>query len=372
MLFFLVACILPAFFVSLSVTGFLIKKAPSLGLVDQPGERKVHTTPTPLGGGIGIWSGVVLTLGAAFAVVHFLAGRATIPAWIPAELAVHFDGVLFRSRRLWAMISGGTVLALLGLVDDRMNLPWLFRLCVQATVAIAMVWFGIHVTLFVPYPIVGQVISVFWIIVLVNAFNFLDNMDALSAGIALVAASVLAAVMLTSTSEPRWLVAGLLLILVGSLSGFLFWNRPPARIFMGDSGSYFIGLLMACLTIQGTFYDRGSRHVVLAPLCVLAVPLYDFCSVTVIRLLDGRSPFHADKSHFSHRLVELGLHPTYAVLTIHLATFTTGIGALLLYRVSGWKGACLIVAMIAAVLAIVAILETAGRRTEKETTSPAE
>jgi UDP-GlcNAc:undecaprenyl-phosphate GlcNAc-1-phosphate transferase len=95
---------------------------------------------------------------------------------------------------------------------------------------------------------------------------------------------------------------------------------------------------------------------------VLAVPLYDFCSVVLIRLSQGRSPFHADKSHFSHRLVELGLSRHRAVLTIHLVTLTTGLGGLLLYQVRGWIGAGLVVGLIGCVLAIIAILETAGRR----------
>jgi UDP-GlcNAc:undecaprenyl-phosphate GlcNAc-1-phosphate transferase len=134
---------------------------------------------------------------------------------------------------------------------------------------------------------------------------------------------------------------------------------------MGDSGSCLIGLLLACLTIVGTFYEYGGktgRHVLLAPLCVLAVPLYDFCSVVTIRLLQGRSPFHADKQHFSHRLVELGLSRPHAVLTVHLVTLTTGIGALLLYQVNTWGAAMLIMALIGCLLAVVAILETAGRR----------
>ena len=134
---------------------------------------------------------------------------------------------------------------------------------------------------------------------------------------------------------PMWSVALSLVILAGSLTGFLFWNRPPASIFMGDCGSNVIGFLLATLTIVGTFYDySGSRHVFLAPLCVLAIPLYDFCTVIFIRLKQGRSPFHGDKSHFSHRLVELGLRPAPAVLTIHLATLMTGLGGLLLYKVS--------------------------------------
>ena len=154
-----------------------------------------------------------------------------------------------------------------------------------------------------------------------------------------------------------------MLVLAGSLAAFLCHNWPPARIFMGDSGSYFIGLFLACTTILGTFYEQdGNRHVILAPLCILAVPLYDFCSVMLIRTSERRSPFHPDKSHFSHRLVELGLQPRHAVLTIHLATLTTGLGALLLYQVSDWSGAFLVVALIASVLAIIAILETVGRR----------
>ena len=133
---------------------------------------------------------------------------------------------------------------------------------------------------------------------------------------------------------------------------------------MGDSGSYFIGLLLACLAILGTFYEESSgqsRHVILAPLCILAVPLYDFCSVMLIRLSQRRSPFRPDKSHFSHRLVEIGMQPRYAVLTIYLATVTTGLGALLLYQVPGWPGALLVVALIVCVLAMIAILETVGR-----------
>jgi UDP-GlcNAc:undecaprenyl-phosphate/decaprenyl-phosphate GlcNAc-1-phosphate transferase len=127
---------------------------------------------------------------------------------------------------------------------------------------------------------------------------------------------------------------------------------------------------MACLTVLGTFYEQGesngSRHTIAAPLCVLAVPLYDFITVLTIRLWQGRSPFHPDKSHFSHRLVDLGLKPKYAVLTVHLATLTTGLGALVLYRVDGWWGAGLILALVGCVLAIVAILESAPRRRSKE------
>src|SRR5690606_6115519 len=113
---------------------------------------------------------------------------------------------------------------------------------------------------------------------------------------------------------------------------FLWHNRPTARLFMGDAGSYFVGFSVAICTLLATFtgYGGQAQHAVLAPLVVMAVPLYDTATVVWIRLREGRSPFHADKNHFSHRLVELGLTKGQAVLTIYLTTVTCGLGALLL------------------------------------------
>jgi UDP-GlcNAc:undecaprenyl-phosphate GlcNAc-1-phosphate transferase len=199
--------------------------------------------------------------------------------------------------------------------------------------------------------------------VLVNAFNFLDNMDGLSAGVAVIAATLMAVVMLQSGGRPHLFVAGLLMVFVGAVAGFLCHNWPPARIFMGDAGSYFIGLMMAVATVLGTFHEPGMpNHAVVAPLCVLAVPLYDAASVVCIRLAQGRSPFLPDKSHFSHRLVGLDMSPVSAVLTIYLATLATGLGALLLYQIHHWSGALVVFAMVLCVLGVVAILETAAHR----------
>lgn len=366
MWFFVAVCFLPAFAISLLATWLMRRIAPRWGLIDQPAVRKVHTTPTPLGGGIAIWMGVVLPLAVAHLAVWLIVRDPSRQEMLPAEVLAQVNIVAVQSKAvlLWWILGGGTVLAVMGLVDDFRNLSWRGRLLLQLCVAGAIVAAGVRATFFVPLPWVSAVMSVLWIMVLVNAFNFLDNMDGLSAGIALIAGLLFAQIMLGSISEPRWLVGGVLLVFCGSLTGFLYHNWPPARIFMGDSGSYFIGLMMACTTLLGTFYEpeTGSRHVILAPLCILAVPLYDFCSVVLIRTRERRSPFHPDKSHFSHRLVELGLRPQHAVLTIHLATLTTGLGALLLYRLEGWADALIVVALISSVLAIVAILETVGRR----------
>ena len=339
--------------------------APRWGLMDQPAARKVHIVPTPLGGGIGIWLGVVVPLVGGWLIAWSLPYVPMLKDWLPEAILPHLDGIKFRSGQMWAILAGGTVLSVMGLFDDWKSLPWQPRLIVQFLVACGLVFgAGIQATIFVQVPGIGAAFSVLWILVLINSFNFLDNMDGLSAGIGLIAASLFGVIMLSATSEPRWLVGGALLILAGSLLGFLIHNRPPATIFMGDTGSYFIGLMLACLTVQGTFYEASQRgtHVILAPLCILAVPLYDICSVLLIRIWQGRSPFQPDKSRFSHRLVELGLSKPAAVATIHLTTLTTGLAGLLLYQVEGWYAAGLVCGLIVCVLAVIAILETAGRQ----------
>ena len=374
MLFFVFACLVPAFVISFLATALMRKLAPRWGLIDQPAQRKVHVTPTPLGGGVGIWLGVILPIASAQLIAFLILKSGSTPGWIPRELAPHLEGVLYRSRQLWMVLGGGTVLAVMGLLDDKLNISWKPRLIIQLLVAGGLVLGGVRGTLFVQQPWVGMALTVAWIIVLVNSLNFLDNMDGLTSGIGLIAAVLFAIIMLRYTGEPRWLVAGVLLVLAGSIAGFLCHNWPPAKIFMGDSGSYFIGLILSTMTVLGTFYSghtaagdsEGARHVILAPLCILAIPLYDFCTVMIIRLKEGRSPFHADKSHFSHRLVELGLSKRDTVLTIHLATLTTGVAGLILYEVSSWNAALLIILMILCVLSIVTILENVGRKNRNE------
>lgn len=343
-----------------AVTPLIRKWAPALGLIDLPGHRKVHVLPTPRGGGIAIFVGIFIPI-LALSIFGLLGGHTRFQGLqdIAAELGND-------SRRLIQMSSiaiGAIVLFLTGLADDRWNLSWKFRLVLQLSVAVGVVMAGVRATVFVDQPWFGFAATVLWILVLTNAMNFLDNMDALSAGIGLIASLIFAGIMVVMVRTPTMSVALPLVLLSGALMGFLFWNRPPASIFMGDCGSNLIGFLLATLTVTGTFYEStGSRHVMLAPLCVMAVPLYDFCTVILIRLSQRRSPFHGDKSHFSHRLVELGMRPAHAVLTIHLTTAMTGLGGLLLYKVPDWAGATLVVALIFCVLAIIAILETVGRR----------
>lgn len=371
------AAALPAGLLSWAIGWLAIRSSHRTGLLDRPGKRKLHARAVPLGGGVGIWAGVVMTLSAvvaaAVAANAAAEGRAgwrwaaTFP-W-PAPLEAHLAGIAARGPELGALLIGSTVLMLLGLVDDRRGLDWRLRIAVQTGVAAVTVAQGWRLSLYIDAPLFTAAVSVAWIVTLINAFNFLDNMDGLSAGVAAIAAAILCAVMLLApdprTSQPQLFVAGYLAVLVGALLGFLVHNRPPARLFMGDAGAYLIGYHLATATIMATFAGGDvPRHAILAPLCVLAVPLYDTATVVAIRLRRGRSPFEGDTSHFSHRLVELGLTGPQAVATIYLTSLATGLGALLLYQVDT-LGAAVILLMVVCVLAVIAILETTARRSRR-------
>ncbi len=373
---------LPSLVICWAACGALRVLAPKWGLVDMPGGRKIHDKPVALGGGLAIWAGMVVPLAIANALLipwsrayrdnpdsarldFSFAGP--LGTQLAEFIEPHLAGLVAQSADLWFFLAAASVLVLLGLADDTRGLDWRFRLTVETLVAVVVVFArGWKLTLFVDWPLVTDVVSVVWIVGLVNAFNMLDNMDGLSAGVAAIAAVILGVVMLLTpeagSNQPQLFIAGVLFVLAGSLVGFLVHNRPPARIMMGDAGSYFVGFSLAVMTILATFSGGGvPRHAILAPLCVLAVPIYDTLSVLVIRLRAGRSPFEGDTNHFSHRLVALGLSKTQAVLTIYLTTAACGLGALLLHEVD-LTGAIIVVLLIACLLAVVAILETTARR----------
>ncbi|MEZ6111402.1 MAG: MraY family glycosyltransferase [Pirellulaceae bacterium] len=364
----LAGAMLPSALVAWAATWVVRRFAVRWGLLDQPNARKVHVTPTPLGGGLAIWAGVIATFAAAQAVLWLATINPSVRAMMPEFARPHIDGLWDRADSLWTLLGAGTVLMIVGLMDDRRGLPWQLRLGIQFFVAAAcVIGRGWQLTAFIDSTLITWTLSVLWIVMLVNSFNMLDNMDGLSGGVATIASLMLAAVLLMNpdpeTRQPQLFVAGLLLVLAGSTCGFLWHNRPPARIFMGDAGSYFLGFTIAIATMLATFsgYHSSRPHTVLAPLCVMAVPLYDTVTVLWIRLSQGKSPFHADKNHFSHRLVELGLSKTQAVLTIYLTTATCGLGALLLHQVDT-AGAVIIALLILCVLALIAILEMSARR----------
>lgn len=360
--------------------------AQALGLLDRPGGHSSHTVPTPLGGGIGIYLGVAGTVGLAIAAAWWLQSAASDVVWqqriaewhlesLWSSATTHAAGVWSRSGEVLWLLAAGTVLLVLGLWDDRRGLSVLVRLGVQFGIAAAVVHgLDIELTLYFQTGWLTKLMSVVWIVAVINSFNMLDNMDALSGGIAAIIAASMAIVMLTTpdpdTDHPQLLVAALLAVVAGSLLGFLFHNRPPAKIFMGDGGSYFVGFVIAVSMLMATFVggpapDGSLRpHAVLAPLCAMAVPLYDMTTVLWIRRREGRSLFQGDHSHLSHRLVELGLSRTAAVATIHLITATCGLSAILLTHVDTVQ-AIMVLGIVGCMLTLLAILESTRSRRAK-------
>lgn len=345
------------------------KHAHRLGLLDRPGGHKSHVTPTPLGGGIGIWLGIVLTILAGTVAVALCRRFPELQQWLPPRIAVHLDGVWSRAGELWGILAAGSLLVAVGLWDDRRGIHWPWRLGVQFLIAAAVVLgLGYSFTVFIPLPWLTQTLSILWVVAVINSFNMLDNMDGLSGGVAAIVASSLALVMFSTpgaAGQPQWFVATLLMVVVGALIGFLYHNRPPAKIFMGDGGSYLVGFLIAVATLMATYasYESGTPHAVFAPLCAMAVPLYDLVTVLWIRLREGRSPFQGDQSHFSHRLVALGLSRSQAVLTIYLVAATCGLAAVLLTRVQ-IESAAMVIGIVLCMLALIVILESTGWRKE--------
>jgi UDP-GlcNAc:undecaprenyl-phosphate GlcNAc-1-phosphate transferase len=201
---------------------------------------------------------------------------------------------------------------------------------------------------------------VLWIVVLTNAFNFMDNMDGLSAGVAFIVGIIFVVV---AAQSGQLFIALALVPLVGALAGFLPFNYAPASIFMGDAGSLLVGYFLAAVSVLFTFYEgpAASFRPFVLPAIIFAVPLYDAVSVTIIRLREGRSPFSGDRRHLSHRLVELGLTERLAVLAIHLLTLGIGLAGVLLYLTTGRVGEVVTLVQTLVLLSVLVVIERAIR-----------
>jgi len=279
------------------------KLAFRIGCVAKPREDRWHSRPTPLLGGLVI-SGVVLV------------GSLMIPA--RHELAV-------------LLICGG-VIAAIGLIDDIVSLKSSTKLLAEIVLASVLVYFGdrLHWTQSLTIDTIATIV---WIVGITNALNLLDNMDGLCAGIALISAGALLAGVATSTPTPA--TADVLALMMGALSGFLVFNFHPARIFMGDTGALFVGLMLSGIAVSQTGATPNRSNllpIVVAPVVVLLIPIFDTALVTLARIHWGRSPAQGGRDHSSHRLVALGLSERAAVAVLWaLAAIAGTIGITLQY-----------------------------------------
>jgi UDP-GlcNAc:undecaprenyl-phosphate/decaprenyl-phosphate GlcNAc-1-phosphate transferase len=370
-----------ALLISWPLTAIVRRFSAGAGAFDSdgvPGQVKARRRRVPNTGGIAVFWTIVLPMLAGLWVLTPL-GRSPDQEWreepglIPVDLQEHLPRLAQSADLALLLVGCLFVLHVLGLIDDRRPLgPWV-KLSVMGLVAAAVPILSPDTRLLtmLDTQVGGTWLSItltaMWLLVVTNALNFMDNMDGLSGGVAVVAgACFLAGVLI----QRQWFVGACLALLIGACLGFLFFNFPPASIFMGDGGSLVLGFLLAFLTVRTTYLPEpgagvtpGAWYAVFMPLCVLAVPIYDFVSVVLIRLSQGRNPMVGDLQHLSHRLVGRGLSRRAAVLVIWGLTLITGISGIVLGRLESWQAA-LVGGQVVLILAVIGAFEYASSRGE--------
>jgi UDP-GlcNAc:undecaprenyl-phosphate GlcNAc-1-phosphate transferase len=330
--------ILASGLISFVATPLIRKLAQSINFVDNPAARKVHVSPVPMLGGVAIYLGLVTAMAVSSARLY---------------------------QEMLGVLGGATLMTAIGLWDDRKGLPPLVKTLGEVAAAGIIIASGIHVTLF-QSEILNILLTIFWIVGICNAINFLDNMDGLAAGITMVASGfflTLAAV------EGLGLVATLAAATLGACIGFLYYNFSPATLFMGDAGSLLLGFVLAVLGIKLEFVGRPLNVTWMIPIIILGLPIFDTTLVVISRLRHHKPVYVGGKDHTSHRLVSVvGMEPQRAVMTLYLIAATLGLTALML-RDATTTQAQIILAMLA-LMFVVALVWLEVNYDPSKTTSP--
>ena len=290
---------------TLVLTPLFRKLAAVTNFMDVPADNhKGHKKATPLLGGLAMFTAWISCI--LFGIVITNSRFASLIQTLKTE---HLQGIGSATNQLVFVIGGAVLAVLLGLIDDK----------------IAM---SAKVNIFPEFPGVCTAFTLFWIMLLMNSINFFDNMDGLAVGTVAIAMALFS---LIAALNGQFLVASFAALNCGVCCGFWFYNANPATIFMGDSGSHFIGYLAAIISSEVTFFDKSfslSRFPVLMPMLILALPLFDTLMVVLIRTKNRKPFWIGDHNHISHRFVRMGLDRKQAVNLVHLMALAIGIGIL--------------------------------------------
>ncbi len=322
------AALLSALLVSAAALPFWRKWCFRVGLVDDPGERKIHDAPIPLAGGLAVFTGIVvpiffagLFLFLSGSLSHSLGSAGAEPTATASKDFMYYLGYGLNRRILEVLgiCVGAIGMLAIGFLDDKHELKPRAKFMGQLIIALLVAACGIRITLFIPNLYFSYFITVLWILTLINAFNFMDNMNGLCAGLGAIGAGVFGSL---AAAQDQYLVALIAFLTLGALLGFLPYNFPRAQAFLGDSGSHLVGYLMAVLAILPHFYNVRHPHriAVVIPLLVLAIPLADMVCVVLIRWRAKRPFYQGDTNHISHRLVRSGMSKTKAVIAIWIGS----------------------------------------------------
>lgn len=310
---------------TLAATPLVKRIAAAAGAIDRPNARKVHKVPTPLWGGLGVFTSLVLAVLVTLAL-------------FPAEASL----ALARGpSQLLGMLLGSFMILLTGMWDDRYNMPAKVKLVCQIATACVMCYFGIRIEFVKGLAGGGEyfffndwqewLLTIFWIVGITNAINLLDGLDGLVAGVALGSSLVFGFV---SALQGHWLVMIVMAAIAGCCLGFLRYNFNPATIFMGDTGSLLLGLNFAGWSIVGALKTTAALTLVI-PVLVMAVPIFDTAFAIIRRGLAGRPIFSPDKEHLHHRLLGMGMTQRQAVVLIYGINMTFGLAGLAVAYVVG-------------------------------------
>ena len=306
-----------ALFVALIATPAVIVLAAKTGAMDAPDARKVHKGPMPRIGGLAIYCGF---MAAILAMLNF--------AELTQEVA---NGVI-------GLLLGGTLIVIIGLIDDYKNLPAKVKLLGQILAACVVVYFDVRIDvitdpfgdyLYLEY--LAAPATVFWIVGLTNTVNLIDGLDGLAAGVSTIASIT---IMLVALQEDVMIVALFTAALAGAALGFLRYNFNPAKIFMGDTGSMFLGFILAGISVIGAVKCTATIALIV-PILALGLPIMDTTFAIIRRYRGGVPIFKPDKGHLHHRLLDLGFSQRQAVLLMYVISALLGLSAVALNEVSG-------------------------------------
>lgn len=328
--------------VALAATPVVARLARALRMVDRPGARKVHTTPVPRVGGVVILLAMLATTLPILMLDQRLADQiagpaaptvegASTTATAPAEPLAWTD----LQRRVLILLAASAFICLLGLIDDIRSLSAPIKLVAQIAAAVLLCYVGIRIERIglagwgtVEFGVWSWPITILWIVAITNAVNLIDGLDGLAAGISAITCGVITVFSLM-TGQVVMIV--LMLGLLGSLTGFLVFNFNPAKIFLGDSGSMFLGFVLASASVLSV--TKTYAVIALAmPLLALGVPIFDTLFTMFRRTLDRRSVFAPDRGHIHHRLMDMGLKHRHAVIVMYIVTaLAAGMGLLMTF-----------------------------------------
>jgi UDP-GlcNAc:undecaprenyl-phosphate GlcNAc-1-phosphate transferase len=326
---------LTSLMLSMAFTPVVIRIAQKFNLVDRPSARKVHSIPVPRIGGIAIFLACVL------------GGLSCIFYGTKITEAIFHD-----PRMLWLAI-GALVVFGLGLIDDLWRLGYIAKFSVQILAGIIAYTGGLRIEIitFFPQHSLAHMglclpITVIWVVLVINAINLIDGLDGLAAGVGFLVCLVL---LILSIIGGRYIPAAVLAGLAGSLLGFLVFNSNPASIFMGDGGSYFIGFLLASVSMMGSFKGQAAASI-LIPMIALGLPLMETVWSTIRRFIHGQKLFSPDRDHIHHRLIALGLSQRRAVLILYGITVLMGCFSITLVYTHDNKTALLLLLFAAGII----------------------